>query len=234
MTDRTERPVFLFSQSFITYLLYLHPDKSGRYPMQENELQYARKINWQLLRNRKEEKLRQHSKVIWMCGLSGAGKSTIAFETERELFERGYIAQVLDGDWLRSGLNADLGYSEDDRTENLRRVAELSKLFLLGGIISINAFISPTNKTRTLARQIIGSNDFIEVYINAPLEVCEKRDTKGLYEKARLGLIKDFTGIDAPFESPSEPDVEIRTDKLGIRECTEALLKYILPHITYK
>lgn len=234
MTDRTEHPVFLFCPCFITYLLYLHPDKSGMNPMQENELEYIREINWQLLRSRKEEKLRQRSRVIWMCGLSGAGKSTLAFETERKLFERGYIAQVLDGDWLRSGLNADLGYSEADREENLRRVAELSKLFLSGGIISINAFISPTNKTRALARQIIGSNDFIEVYINAPLEVCEKRDTKGLYEKARLGLIKDFTGINAPFESPAEPDIEIRTDELGIGESTEALLKYILPHISYK
>ena len=202
--------------------------------MQGKEIQYFQEIDWLSLRSKKENRFRQHAKVIWMCGLSGAGKSTIAFELERELFDRGYVAQVLDGDNLRSGLNKDLGFSDKDRTENLRRIAELSKLLISGGIISINAFISPTFEIRKQARRIIGQKDFIEAYINAPLQICEQRDMKGLYEKARMGLIKDFTGIDSPFESPLNPDIEIRTDKLDIQESVDRLLKYILPHIEYK
>ncbi len=202
--------------------------------MQGKEIQYLQEIDWYYLRSKKEKKFRQHAKVIWMCGLSGAGKSTIAFELERMLFDRGYIAQVLDGDYLRSGLNKDLGFSDKDRTENLRRIAELSKLLVTAGIISINAFISPTFEIRNQAREIIGSQDFIEVFINAPLHICEQRDQKGLYEKARVGLIKDFTGIDSPFESPLHPDIEIRTDRLNVRESVDRLLEYILPHIEYK
>jgi len=202
--------------------------------MQGKEIQYLREIDWSYLRNKKEEKLRQHSKVIWMCGLSGAGKSTIAFELERKLYDHGYIAQVLDGDYLRSGLNKDLGFSAEDRTENLRRIAELSRLFISGGIITINAFISPTREIRDQARRIIGHQDFIEVFINAPLQICEQRDKKGLYEKARLGLVKNFTGIDSPFEAPANPDIEIKTNELGIQESVEKLLKFILPLIAYK
>ena len=202
--------------------------------MQSKEIQYLQDIDWLYLRRKKENKLRQHAKVIWMCGLSGAGKSTIAFELERELFDHGYVAQVLDGDNLRSGLNKDLGFSDRARTENLRRIAELSKLLVSGGIISINAFISPTFEIRKQARRIIDQQDFLEVYINAPLQICEQRDKKGLYEKARMGLIKDFTGIDSPFEPPLNPDIEIRTDKLDIQESVDRLLKFILPHIEYK
>jgi adenylylsulfate kinase len=202
--------------------------------MQGKEIQYLRETDWSYLRNKKEEKLRQHAKVIWMCGLSGAGKSTIAFELERELYDHGYIAQVLDGDCLRSGLNKDLGFSTEDRTENLRRIAELSRLFISGGIITINAFISPSCEIRDQARRIIGHQDFIEVFINAPLQICEQRDKKGLYEKARLGLIKDFTGIDSPFEAPENPSIEIKTNELGIQESVDKLLKFILPHIAYK
>ena len=202
--------------------------------MQPNKKELPSVINWPELRYKKEKKLEQHSKVIWMCGLSGAGKSTIAKELEKQLFVRGYLAQILDGDILRSGLNKDLGFSEKDRSENLRRIAELSKLFLTCGIISINAFISPTNESRATAREIIGKDDFVEVFINAPIEVCEKRDTKGLYERARKGLIKDFTGIDAPFEAPLQPDVEINTDKLSIEESVSKLLHFLLLHIEYK
>jgi len=202
--------------------------------MQGKEIQYLQDIDWLYLRSKKENKLRQHAKVIWMCGLSGSGKSTIAFKLEDELFNRGYVAQVLDGDNLRSGLNKDLGFSVRDRTENLRRIAELSKMLISGGIISINAFISPTFKIRKEARRIIGQQDFLEVYINAPLQICEQRDKKGLYEKARMGLIKDFTGIDSPFEPPLNPDIEITTDKLDIQESVDRLLNFILPHIEYK
>ena len=202
--------------------------------MHEKVKQYLQQIDWLNLRSKKEARLRQHAKVIWMCGLSGAGKTTIAFELEQRLFKLGYTAEILDGDFLRSGLNKDLGFSEEDRTENLRRVAELSKLIVSGGIISINAFISPTKEIRKQARSIIGQQDFIEVYINAPLQVCEQRDQKGLYEKARMGLIRDFTGIDSPFEPPVYPDIEIRTDKLNVQESANKLLEYLLPHIEYK
>ncbi len=202
--------------------------------MHEKEKPYLQQIDRLNLRSRKEARLRQHAKVIWMCGLSGAGKTTIAFELEQQLFNLGYTAEILDGDFLRSGLNKDLGFSEEDRTENLRRVAEVSKLIVTGGIISINAFISPTLEIRNQARSIIGQQDFIEVYINAPLQVCEQRDQKGLYEKARMGLIRDFTGIDSPFEPPVSPDIEIRTDKLDIQDSANKLLKYLLPYIEYK
>jgi adenylylsulfate kinase len=202
--------------------------------MQEREIQYLQHIDRLNLRSRKEAKLRQHAKVIWMCGLSGAGKTTTACELEKRLFDLGYFAEILDGDFLRSGLNKDLGFSEEDRTENLRRVAELSKLIISGGIISINAFISPTSAIRDQARHIIGFKDFIEVYINAPLRICEQRDKKGLYEKARMGLIKNFTGIDSPFEPPANPDIEIRTDQLDIQESVNKLVKYLLPLIEYK
>lgn len=191
-------------------------------------------IDWISLRTKKEEKLLQHARVIWMCGLSGAGKTTIAEELEIKLFQRGYMAQILDGDILRSGLNKDLGYSEEERMENLRRVAELSKLFLSCGIISINAFISPTIESRAMARTIVGRNNFIEVYINASIEVCEQRDTKGLYEKARKGMITDFTGINAPFEPPLKPDIEICTDKLTIDDSVNKLINYMIPLIGYK
>ncbi len=202
--------------------------------MLPNKTEYLPGIDWSELRQKKEKLLEQHSKVVWMCGLSGAGKSTIANELEKQLFDRGYLAQILDGDILRSGLNKDLGYSENDRNENLRRIAELSKLLLTCGIISINAFISPTEESRSLAREIIGKNDFIEVFINAPIEVCEIRDTKGLYVKARKGLIKDFTGIDAPFNLPLNPDIEINTDKLTIDESVSKLLNFLLSRIEYK
>jgi adenylylsulfate kinase len=202
--------------------------------MQGKETPYFQEIDWSYLRSKREKKFKQHAKVIWMCGLSGAGKSTIALRLERELFDRGYVVQVLDGDNLRSGLNSDLGFTDKDRAENLRRVAELSKLLVSGGIISINAFISPTDDSRKKARKIIGEHHFIEVYINAPLRICEQRDMKGLYEKARMGLIRDFTGIDSPFEPPTDADIEIRTDKLDIQESVNRLLKYILPYIEYK
>ncbi|HJX70984.1 MAG TPA: adenylyl-sulfate kinase [Bacteroidales bacterium] len=202
--------------------------------MHGKEIQYLQNSDQLNLRSRKEAKLRQHAKVIWMCGLSGAGKSTIAFKLERQLFDLGYIAHVLDGDYLRSGLNKDLGFSDEDRIENLRRVAELSKLIISGGIITINAFISPTSEIRNQARSIIGHQDFIEVFVNAPIQICEQRDKKGLYEKARMGLIKDFTGIDSPFEEPANPDIEVRTDKLDVQESVNKLIKFLLPHIEYK
>ncbi len=191
-------------------------------------------FDWILMRKSKEKLLNQRAKVIWMSGLSCAGKSTIAAELEKELFKRGYVTQILDGDNIRMGLNKNLGFTDEDRVENLRRIAELSKLFINCGIITINSFISPTEESRKSAKSIIGEDDFIEVYINAPIEVCEQRDTKGLYKKARQGLIKNFTGIDSLFEPPKNPDIEIRTDLLTIKESIDKLVKFILPFVVYK
>jgi adenylylsulfate kinase len=182
-------------------------------------------------RAEREERLRQRSKVIWFTGLSGSGKSTIAQHLERYLFEQGFFAQVLDGDNIRSGINNNLGFSEVDRRENIRRIAEVSRLYVQSGIISINSFISPTIAIRQMARDIIGADDFIEIYVNAPLEVCEQRDVKGLYKKARSGQIKGFTGIDAPYEAPENPDLEIKTDEVSVEEAVEKVYKYILPYI---
>jgi adenylylsulfate kinase len=191
-------------------------------------------FDWILMRKSKEKLLNQRARVIWMSGLSCAGKSTIAAGLERELFKRGYLTQILDGDNIRMGLNKNLSFTKEDRIENLRRIAELSKLFVNCGIITINSFISPTEESRKSAKSIIGENDVIEVYINAPIEVCEQRDTKGLYKKARQGLIKNFTGIDSLFEPPENPDIEIRTDLLTIKESIDKLVKFILPLVEYK
>lgn len=191
-------------------------------------------FDWILLRNSKEKLLNQRARVIWMSGLSGAGKTTLAAGLERRLFERDYLTQIIDGDNVRTGLNKNLGFSDEDRKENLRRIAELSKLFINCGIIAINSFISPTKISRETARTIIGADDFIEVYVNAPINVCEQRDRKGLYKKARQGLIKDFTGIDSPFEPPDNPDIEIRTDLLDINEGVDTLMNFVLPLIKYK
>jgi adenylylsulfate kinase len=182
-------------------------------------------------REDKEKRLNQKAKVVWFAGLSGAGKTTLAKRLEEELFARNYMVQILDGDNIRSGINNNLSFSETDRLENIRRIAEVSKLFLNCGIIAINSFISPTREIRHLAMEIIGKEDFIEVYINSPLSVCEKRDVKGLYAKARSGEIKDFTGIGSPFEIPVDADLEIRTDLLTIEESVQKLLEFILPKV---
>ena len=183
-----------------------------------------------LQRDAKEKLLNQFARVFWMTGLSGSGKSTIAIGVEKKLHELGYLTQILDGDNIRSGINKNLGFSDNDRTENIRRIAEVSKLFVNCGIITINSFVSPTRAIREMARSIIGE-DFFEIYINAPLEVCENRDVKGLYKKARNGEIKDFTGINAPFEAPLNPDLEINTAELTIEQSVNKLLESILPII---
>ncbi len=185
-------------------------------------------------RSAKEKLLNQRARVIWMTGLSGAGKTTIAQHLELELHKKRYLTQVLDGDNIRSGINNNLGFSEEDRYENIRRISEVSKLLMQSGIICINSFISPTTEIREMAKNIIGKNDFIEVFVDAPLEVCEQRDVKGLYEKARKGEIKNFTGIDAPFDKPYDADIILPTDKLSIQECVDLCLSYIEPIIQYK
>ena len=181
-----------------------------------------------LHRKDKEAQLKQVAKVIWMTGLSGSGKTTIAIGLERKLHANGVLTQILDGDNIRTGINKNLGFSIEDRTENIRRIAEVSKLFLNCGIVTINCFVSPTIAIRNQAKEIIGENDFIEVFINTPLEICEQRDPKGLYKKARAGEIKDFTGISAPFEAPSSPKIELKTEGKSIEECVNELYSHII------
>jgi len=182
----------------------------------------------------KENLLKQKAKVFWMTGLSGSGKSTIAIGVEKELHKKGFLTQILDGDNVRSGINNNLGFTENDRIENIRRISEVSKLFLNCGIITINSFVSPTVEIREQARNIIGVNNFVEIFINAPLEICEERDVKGLYKKARNGEIKNFTGIDAPFEAPIKADIEVNTAKLSIEQSIQKVLENILPLIEKK
>lgn len=183
-------------------------------------------------REDKEDLLKQHGVMVWFTGLSGSGKSTVAIALERELHKRGLLCRILDGDNIRSGINNNLGFSEEDRVENIRRIAEVSKLFIDTGIITIAAFISPNNDIREMAADIIGKEDFIDVYVNTPLAVCEERDVKGLYKKARKGEIKNFTGISAPFEAPVHATLELDTSVLSLEESVNKLLEVILPRIT--
>lgn len=183
-----------------------------------------------LPRSEKEQVLNQNARVFWLTGLSGSGKTTLAIQLERQLYELGYLTQLLDGDNIRSGLNANLGFSEEDRTENIRRIAEVSKLFLNCGVITIACFVSPTEAIRNQAKQIIGE-DFVEVFVDTPLEICEQRDVKGLYKKARAGEIKDFTGISAPFEAPEKPEIHLKTANQSIEETVKQLLEKIIPII---
>lgn len=175
----------------------------------------------------KESLLKQKAKTLWLTGLSGSGKTTIARVLERKLHEKGFATTVLDGDNIRTGICNNLGFSIEDRTENIRRIAEVSKLFNQAGVICINSFVSPTKAIRKLAKEIIGEDEFIEVYINTPIEVCEQRDVKGLYKKARAGEIKNFTGIDSPFEAP-EDAIEIKTDGLTPEESAKVLLDRVM------
>ena len=180
----------------------------------------------------KEQLLGQRGIMIWFTGLSGSGKSTIAIALERELSQRGLLCRILDGDNIRSGINNNLGFSADDRRENIRRIAEVGKLFVDTGIITLAAFISPDNEMRSMASDIIGADSFLEVYVSTPLEECERRDVKGLYAKARRGEIKNFTGISAPFEAPMSPALDLDTSKLSLQESVERLLEMILPKVS--
>ena len=187
-----------------------------------------------LPRSAKERLLNQKAKVLWLTGLSGSGKTTIAKHLEKELHKEGFLTQLLDGDNIRTGINNNLGFSEADRTENIRRIAEVSRLFLNCGVITINSFVSPTIAIRKQAKDIIGEEDFIEVFIDTPLEICEQRDIKGLYKKARAGEIKDFTGISSPFENPKNPDIIVKTENKSVEESAKEILNYLNPIINYK
>ncbi|KUK76548.1 MAG: adenylylsulfate kinase [Proteiniphilum acetatigenes] len=177
----------------------------------------------------KERILNQHAKVIWFTGMSGSGKTTLASLLEEQLFDAGFFCQILDGDNVRSGINKNLGFSEEDRVENIRRIAEVARLFLNCGIIVICSFISPTKQMRQMAKEIIGEDDFLEIFVNTPLEICEKRDPKGLYKKARAGEIKDFTGITSPFEAPENPFLSVENTEPEIEKTVERIFKSVVP-----
>ena len=181
-----------------------------------------------MTRQDKERLLRQRGVMIWFTGLSGSGKSTIALGVERELHQHGLLCRILDGDNIRTGINAGLGFSAEDRHENIRRIAEVGKLFVETGIITLAAFVSPTNEYRQLARDIIGAEDFLEIYVSTPLEVCERRDVKGLYARARRGEVKDFTGISAPFEAPEHPALCIDTSRQPLETSEQQVLELII------
>lgn len=181
-----------------------------------------------MTRQDKESLLGQRGMMVWFTGLSGSGKSTVALGVERELHKRGLLCRILDGDNIRAGINNNLGFSQEDRKENIRRIAEIGKLFVQTGIITLACFVSPTEEIRRLARLIIGEEDFFEVYVSAPLEVCEQRDVKGLYAKARRGEVKDFTGISSPFEAPAHPALDIDTSRLSLEECVKSVTNLII------
>ena len=187
-------------------------------------------ITWhegQVTRKDREKLLGQRGVTLWLTGLSGSGKSTVAVAAEHALVERGRLAYVLDGDNVRHGLNKNLGFSPEDRTENIRRIAEVAKLFTDSGVIVLTSFISPYRADRDAARAIFGEGDFVEVFVSTSLETCEARDPKGLYKKARAGQIPEFTGISAPYEAPERPELVLDTGKLAVPESVAALLRYL-------
>ena len=184
-----------------------------------------------LTREEKEKYLKQRARAVWLTGLSGSGKSTIANGLERLLASKGYFTRVLDGDVIRKGINSDLGFSTAQRYENIRRISEVNKLFNQTGIITINAFISPTHVIRDLARTIIGRDSFIEVFVDASLQACISRDPKGLYKKALAGEIKDFTGMDAPYEVPLHPDLAINTEQTTEEEAIDMAYQFVLGRV---
>ena len=185
-----------------------------------------------LKREDKEDVLKERSGMIWFTGLSGSGKSTVAIALERELHQRGLLCRILDGDNIRSGINNNLSFSEADHIEHIRRIAEISKLFIDTGIITIAAFISPNNDIREIAAGIIGKENFLEIFVSTSIEECERRDVKGLYAKARRGEIKDFTGVSAPFEAPEHPALVLDTAVLSVEESVNRLLELILPLVS--
>jgi len=182
-------------------------------------------------REDKERMLEQRGCALWFTGLSGSGKTTIARHVEQELAGKGVLTQVLDGDNIRTGINNNLGFGEEDRVENIRRIAEVTKLFVHCGVVTLNCFISPTREMRQMAKDIIGADDFVEVFVDTSLEECEARDVKGLYKKARAGEIPNFTGIHEPFESPLDPDVHIVTEQQSVSQCVSSVIPFVISRI---
>jgi adenylyl-sulfate kinase len=197
-------------------------------------MNYIYPTKTKVTRDQREALLKQRSVLIWFTGLSGSGKSTLAIHLESELYKMGYKTYLLDGDNIRSGLNQDLSFTDEGRVENIRRIGEVSKLFLDAGYIVLSAFISPFKSDRDYVREIVGTENHIEVFVDCPLNVCEDRDIKGLYKKARAGIVKNFTGIDSPYERPEQADVVVYTDQVSVEISIEALLKRVLPRIAWE
>ena len=175
----------------------------------------------------REIRFQQKGTVLWITGLSGAGKTTLANRLERQLFDQNKLVYVLDGDKIRQGLSSDLGFSIEDRFENIRRIGEVARLFADSGLIVLVAFISPFRKARDSVRLAMAPGKFVEIFVDSPVDVCEKRDVKGLYKKARAGIIEDFTGISSPYEPPLFPEIHLRTDKQTIDECVNTVIDYL-------
>ena len=191
-------------------------------------------IKTKVSKTQREELLNQQATLIWFTGLSGSGKSTLAVQLEAQLHAHGFKTYLLDGDNIRAGLNKDLNFTDEGRIENIRRIGEVSKLLLDAGVVVLSAFISPFNVDREQVKNIVGAGQYIEVFVDAPIEVCEQRDVKGLYKKARAGEVKNFTGIDSPYEAPQKPDVHIPTHQFSVDQSIETLLNYLLPRIRRK
>ena len=190
-------------------------------------------ITWhasQVARAHREKLLDQRGALLWLTGLSGSGKSTVAFRVEHALIERGCVAYVLDGDNVRHGLNSNLGFSADDRAENIRRIGEVGKLFVDAGLITLSSFVSPYRADRDQVRALLAEDQFFEIYVNTPLEICEQRDPKGLYKRARAGELPDFTGISDPYEEPQAPELELRTDTVTIDEAARQVICLLEQH----
>jgi len=195
-------------------------------PIKENSMKSSNVV-WHsatVTRARREEQNAHRGVILWFTGLSGAGKSTLAHAVEEELHQLGCHTFVLDGDNVRHGLCADLGFSADDRTENIRRVGEAAKLFIEAGVIVLTAFISPFRSDRTRVRSLVPHGDFLEIYCRCPIEVCEQRDVKGLYKRARAGEVKEFTGISSPYEEPETPELTVDTDRLNLAQSVDAVV----------
>ncbi|MED4891393.1 MULTISPECIES: adenylyl-sulfate kinase [Heyndrickxia] len=190
----------------------------------------ATNITWHETKIKKEDRRRLNghsSAVLWFTGLSGAGKSTLSVAVEQELHRRGIRTYILDGDNIRHGLNKNLGFSPEDRKENIRRIGEVSKLFVDAGVMVLTAFISPYRADRDMVRELVEDNEFVEIYVNCPLEACEQRDPKGLYKKARNGEIQNFTGIDAPYEAPEHPELVVETDKQPLEQAVGQVIRFL-------
>lgn len=213
--------VFFVQIDLVTLRLIMNSKSEHIHPIFDTVLQQSDK----------EQLLKQKGVVLWMVGLSGSGKSTIARALENELHNKGILTMLLDGDNLRTGVNNNLGFTDEDRKENIRRAAEVSKLFASCGVVTICSLISPLEEIRDQAKSIIGAENFLEVFVSCPFEVCAERDVKGLYKKALAGEIKNFTGLDSPFEEPKEPFAKVETDKNSLEECKDELINLILPKI---
>ncbi|MGJ5643004.1 adenylyl-sulfate kinase [Formosa sp. S-31] len=187
--------------------------------------------DYQISRGDRRNKNAHNSFLLWFTGLSGSGKSTIANVVEQKLFEKGVKTYTLDGDNIRKGINSDLTFAPEDRTENIRRIAEISNLMIDAGVVTLAAFVSPYKKDRLNIKNIVKDDNFVEIYINTSVEECERRDVKGLYKKARAGEIKNMTGISAPYEAPENPDIEIKTEEVSIEDAANKIVEYILPKL---